>query len=181
MISRGVLSFALLPLCLALTAQAVISDIGIKILGGPSKSPHTRCYNHEMVEKGDVVVIQFNASYAPKSPSGVPGKFITGSHEHSKAGSPLAVPVGSPYLRDGWDLALLGLCEDDRVSLTVPPEYVQGKAFEGKNVPDNAVVQIDVHIVDILVDIGDSEEDSDEEEEYEIDSEDWDEDEDFEL
>lgn len=126
-----------------------------------------------MVEKGDIVVLHFNASYHETSPSGK--GFITGSKEHSKEGSPLAVPVGNPLQNDGWDLALLGLCEDDYVTLTVPPEYVQGEAFAGKNVPTDAIVKIDVHIVDILVDTTDSDsddlsssDDSDDEDEHEL-------------
>lgn len=182
---RSAFLFSLLPyLATILSVEAVISDIRVKVTGGPSRSPHTKCYNHEMVEKGDIVVVHFNASYSEISPSGVPGKFITGSHEHSKKGSPLAVPVGNPYLRDGWDMALIGFCEDDRVSLTVPPEYVFGKAFEGKDVPDNAIVQLDVHIVDILVDTGvdtgDSE-DSEDSEYLDSFSEDSEDEEDFEL
>ena len=141
------------------TALAGISDIDVTVNSGPSKTPQTRCYNHEEIEKGDIVVIHFNASYHEDSPSGTAGEFITGSHEHAEAGSPLAVPVGDPNHHDGWDLALLGLCEDDRVTLRVTPEYVHGEAFAGKNVPEDAIVQIDVHIVDILVDTTDSEED----------------------
>jgi FKBP-type peptidyl-prolyl cis-trans isomerase len=151
---------AFLSLLLPWLTHSLIHEIKVTVVDGPSKTPATRCYNHEMVEKGDLVVIHFNATYHESSPSGVAGQFITGSHEHDKTGSPLVVPVGHPGLKDGWDLALLGLCEGDRVALKVPPEYVQGKAFAGKKVPDDAIVNIDVHIVDILVESEDEDYDS---------------------
>ena len=153
----------ILTLLSFLAPLAVLAmDIDVTVVSGPSKMPQTRCYNHEAIEKGDIVVIHFNASYHEDSPSGKIGEYITGSLEHSEHGNPLAVPVGDTNTHDGWDLALLGLCEDDHVSLRVAPQYVHGEAFAGKDVPEDAVVKIDVHIVDILVDTTESQSDEDE-------------------
>ncbi|CAB9496171.1 expressed unknown protein [Seminavis robusta] len=160
----------------SLLALAYSFDIGVKVTGGPSKQPATRCYNYEEIERGDVVVIHFNVSYHETSPSGNPGDFITSSSEHTANGGPFAVPVGDVNHKDGWDLALLGYCEGDFLTLTVPPKYIHGEIFEGKNVPGDAILEIDVHVEDILVDDGEGEE---EEWDYMYGEEDSDEDEDY--
>lgn len=141
-------------------------DVDVTVNSGPSKEPHTKCDDHEGVERDDIVMVRFNASYHEDSPSGTSGERITDSLE------PMGIPVGDH--EDGWDLALIGFCEDDHVTLRVAPRYLYGKMFEGKNVPEDAIVKMDVHIVDILVETTDtdSSEDIDDESSWFSDSED---------
>lgn len=135
-------------------SPAIHSDIDVTILDGPSKTPETKCFHHEMVELGDLVVLHFNASYHESSPSGTVGQYITGSRQDRP---PMLVPIQN----GSWDLALLGLCEDDLVALKIPPGYVGGRAFAGKKVPRDAIVAMQVHILDILVDSSNSDDDGD--------------------
>lgn len=131
-------------------------DIDVKVNSGPSVIPPTKCEEHEAVERNDIVVVHFNASYHEDSPSGTAGEWITGSLEHSEDGNPLTIPVGDQNHHEGWELALIGLCELDHVTLRVAPQYIHGEMFAGKNVPEDAIVKMDVHIVDILVDATDT-------------------------
>lgn len=152
------------------------SGITVSITGGPSKKPQSRCYEFERVEEGDMVVMNFNAYIADDSPSGVPGTLITSHREHGEGDSrPIAVPVGSDEIHPSWDLALVGLCENDKATIVIPPKYTKGAVFEGKDLPEDVRVQIDVEIVDILEeeDFWDSDDeaisdDDDEEEEEDI-------------
>jgi hypothetical protein len=151
----------------------VAAEINVIVNEGPSKTPETQCQQHEAVEMGDIVALHFNASYHETSPSGIPGQFITSSAEHSEDGGPLLLFFDDAS-KDAWDSALLGHCEGDQLTLTVPPEYVHGDIFEGKNVPADAILKVDVRIEDILLE----DEVDKKEEDEEFNSRDFDSDED---
>jgi hypothetical protein len=179
--------FSWLPCTVALAAAASAgSTLPTGITVSITEDPQSKCHELEAVERGDVVVMNFNAYIADSSPSGIPGTLITSHKEHSASsssmgvdgidkGEPIAVPVGSDEIHPSWDLALIGLCENDRATILIPPKYTNGQVFQGKKLPDDAIVRVEVEIVDILVEgysSSDDDSDSDDSDDHDDDSHD---------
>jgi hypothetical protein len=69
-----------------IVAGVLVSHIDVTVTAGPSKKPQPRCYDDEAVEKGDFVVMTFDAYIDDSSETGPIGRHILSSLEHSEKG-----------------------------------------------------------------------------------------------
>eukprot|EP00041_Stephanoeca_diplocostata_P009604 m.149278 g.149278 ORF g.149278 m.149278 type:complete len:197 (+) comp17810_c0_seq1:118-708(+) len=65
---------------------------------------------------------------------------------------PLKIVVGRGHVLAGMEMALEGMCLDEKVEIVIPPHLAyddKSKGFKQKPVPDDAIVKYEMHVVDI--------------------------------
>mmetsp|Transcript_43532 Transcript_43532/g.170351 ORF Transcript_43532/g.170351 Transcript_43532/m.170351 type:complete len:189 (-) Transcript_43532:1955-2521(-) len=89
--------------------------------------------------KGDSVAVHYT------------GKLVDGTEFDSslKRNDPLKLTVGVGQVIQGWDEGLLGMCEGEKRTLTIPPNKAYGERGVPGAIPKNAVLIFDVEMVSI--------------------------------
>ncbi|KAJ8901671.1 hypothetical protein NDN08_003877 [Rhodosorus marinus] len=89
--------------------------------------------------KGDRVAVHYT------------GKLVDGTEFDSslKRNDPLTLTVGVGQVIQGWDEGLLGMCEGEKRTLTIPPNKAYGERGVPGTIPKNAVLIFDVEMMSI--------------------------------
>ncbi|KAI0779403.1 hypothetical protein C8Q74DRAFT_1199146 [Fomes fomentarius] len=62
-------------------------------------------------------------------------------------GQPLPLTLGSYQVISGWEEGLLGMCQGEKRTLTIPPTKAYGSRGFGNVIPPNSVLVFDVELV----------------------------------
>ncbi|EDV93456.1 peptidyl-prolyl cis-trans isomerase FKBP2 [Drosophila grimshawi] len=89
---------------------------------------------------GDMIHVHYKGTLAD-------GTEFDSSHNRGK---PFSFTLGARQVIKGWDQGLLGMCEGERRTLTIPPELGYGASGAGGGkIPPNAVLIFDVEMMKI--------------------------------
>ncbi|EDW34198.1 GL22120 [Drosophila persimilis] len=91
-------------------------------------------------KSGDLVQVHYKGSLQD-------GTEFDSSYSRS---TPFSFTLGARQVIKGWDQGLLGMCESEKRTLTIPPELGYGASGAGGGkIPPNAVLVFDVEMVKI--------------------------------
>lgn len=105
---------------------------------------------------GDVLVVHYNGTIDPSSPTGEHNGMFDQNLEE-EGDRPFAFVVGQGAVIAGWDIGLIGKCAKEKLQLIIPASLAyrdQTKQRSGPNtvgIPGGATLRFEVTIVDIKV------------------------------
>jgi protein-disulfide isomerase len=99
----------------------------------------TRPGTGRAVKNGDTALVHYTGHLAD-------GREFDSSR---KRGQPVAIAVGSGMVIRGWEMGLVGMKIGGRRRVTIPPELGYGNHGEGKNIPPNATLILNIELVSI--------------------------------
>ncbi|KAL1696115.1 hypothetical protein GGG16DRAFT_44093 [Schizophyllum commune] len=92
-------------------------------------------------QKGDVVKVHYT------------GKLFSNGQKFDSSldrGTPFSVTLGQGRVIKGWDEGLLGMCVNEKRTLTIPPNLAYGSRGAGRGViPGHATLIFDVELVEL--------------------------------
>lgn len=98
----------------------------------PKKGDRVRVFYTGTLENGTV----FDTNTKPKG---------------RKPPSPLVFKAGTGKVIRGWDEALMTMCQGEKATLTIQPEWAYGqRGMAGAGIPPNATLIFDVELVEIV-------------------------------
>ena len=66
-----------------------------------------------------------------------------------KRGTPLTFSLGAGQVIAGWDQGLLGICENEKRKLVIPPDLAYGAAGSPPTIPPNSTLVFEVECIKI--------------------------------
>ncbi|KAF8058021.1 hypothetical protein FPV67DRAFT_1676876 [Lyophyllum atratum] len=99
--------------------------------------------------KGDSIMVHYTGTLFAN------GQKFDSSHDRN---SPLPLTLGIGQVIRGWDEGLVGMCVDEKRTLTIPPNMAYGSRGAGGVIPPHATLVFDVELVSLEKGKGDREE-----------------------
>ncbi|KAH8994037.1 hypothetical protein EDB92DRAFT_354326 [Lactarius akahatsu] len=121
------LSFGLL----ALAQQQAPTELDIKTTFSPPDCG-------VKAKKGDAIKVHYTGTLFSN------GNKFDSSHDR---GQPLPLTLGVGQVIKGWDEGLVGMCVNEKRTLTIPPHMAYGERGFGNVIPANSALVFDVELV----------------------------------
>jgi len=99
---------------------------------------------------GNTLKVHYTLYIHKTSISGTKGKKLESSREGKNAGV-FDFVLGAQKVIPGWDQALVGVCEGEKMELVVPPEFGYGtRGSPSGNVPPLATLRFELEVVEVV-------------------------------
>ena len=99
------------------------------------------CEKGPLSVSGERLAVHYTGSIDVSSRTGTPGQVFDSSIPRGK---PFDFILGAGEVIRGWDLGLLGMCEQEKRTLIIPPELAYGNRGAGHAIPGGATLKFDV-------------------------------------
>ncbi|TRM69295.1 hypothetical protein BD626DRAFT_473587 [Schizophyllum amplum] len=130
----GTLSTLFMAACAAAQSAEAPKELVIETTYAPPECP-------VKVQKGDAVKVHYTGKLFDS------GKKFDSSLDR---GTPFSVTVGQGRVIKGWDEGLVGMCLNEKRTLTIPSNMAYGSRGAGRGViPPYATLIFDVELVDL--------------------------------
>ncbi|PFH53719.1 hypothetical protein AMATHDRAFT_136902 [Amanita thiersii Skay4041] len=132
--------FNFVPYFLLLAAGLVAADDAVTELKIDTTYLPPECPNK--AQKGDSIKVHYTGTLFSN------GKKFDSSHDRN---APLPLTLGIGQVIKGWDEGLIGMCLNEKRTLTIPANMAYGSRGAGGIIPPNSALVFDVELVGLEV------------------------------